>query len=373
MRTRTRRALLVLTAAGLVATVGGPVTGATAAGTCEPATRVIEADDGSWPKALSPEGHVVTSLYVSGTATYRETLHAPDGSTNDIADGDVVPWGAVDVNGRGVVAGTQRPPTAAGPSIYQPWVFRHGTVRLLKNPGKVGYNVRKDYYVSAVNSRSAVIGLKTNAGRFSPSDPEYVSRPVLWPTPGSTPIKLDMPRGFSVPYLSTRLLDVFTDGTITGVLVDEDGRYHLAVWVTPGADPDLRRIRETWRPVDLAGQWVVGNVAGLRDKVFIRSWTESFVVDGPEPIFATAVSSNGTFTVASADQTQTPTAFVGRGTDAVREIGHGVGVTDLASTASGQVLVHRDQSSIEVVTCALGLPEASAFEVTQLSPTKEKP
>jgi hypothetical protein len=369
-----RRATTVAAAVTLIAS-GAAASSASATGdgtTCTPTTRTVAASADSFAAALGPSGHVVTRLYVS-PSSYLETLHAPDGTLTDIVDGDLAPSWAADVNGRGVVAGTQRPPTAAGPSIYQPWVFRHGTVRLLKNPGKVGYNVRKDYLVSAVNSRSAVVGIKTNGDRFTTSDPEYVSRPVLWPTPGSTPIKLDMPRGFSVPYLSTSLVDVLTDGTITGVLVDEDGRYHLALWVTAGADPDLRPLPDTWVPNSLAGQWVIGRAGTSPDRVFLRSWNEAFLVDGPQRLFASRISSNGTFTVNWYDETQTATSYIGSPTRPVAEIGYGVRANDVVGTAGGQVLVERDDASIEVISCALSLPEATDITVTPVPLPKETP
>ena len=367
----TTRALTVGSALALAASglMGGGVADAGNGTLCAPTTRVIDAPADSFAAALGPSGHVVTRLYVS-QSRYLETLHAPDGTMTDIVDGDLAPWGAADVNGRGVVAGTQWYQAETGITLYQPWMFRRGQVRLLANPGKLGHNVRKDYYAVAVNPRSAVVGVKTNANRFAPSDPEYVARPVLWPTPGSTPIKLDMPRGFSLPYLSPRLVDVLIDGTITAVLIDGDGRYHLALWVTPGADPDLHPLPDTWVPTALAGQWVMGRIGSAPGRVFVQSWTEAFVIDSPRSLHPSRISSNGTFTVNWYEETQTPTSYVGSPTRPVAQLGNGVRTNDVAGTVGGQVLVERDEASIEVISCALSLPEATDITVTPVAPNE---
>ena len=203
------------------------------ASTCEQATHVIGATQGSWPQKLSPAGHVVTSLYQSETRTSLETLHGPDGTTADLVDGDRQLTGTRDINRRGVVVGTEQYSPEITTVLYQPWVYRNGRVHDLATPGRQGEGVRKDYWALAINSRSAVVGFKTNRDRYDATDPEYVARPVLWPKPRSTPIKLAMPDGYYGD-ASGPFLDIQGDGTITGIVRDRAERNnYLAMWLTP--------------------------------------------------------------------------------------------------------------------------------------------
>lgn len=366
MRPRTERLALAVALVAVAATAVLPASSATAvASTCDPAKRIIDAPATSRPAALSPAGHVVTYVWQPDTSSILETLHAPDGTSTDIVDGDRQPSRTADVNGRGVVVGTEQYTAETGIYLYQPWVFRDGRVHDLANPGKMGAAVRKDYYAIAANGRSAVVGLKTNRNRYDPTDPEYVARPLLWPTPRSTPIKLAMPDGYYAD-ASGAFLDILGDGTVTGIVRDPDRHRYLALWVTPGSNPALQLLPDDWTPAALSGQWVAGRIGLLADKVFVRSWAEGFVVDGPQPLHAEAVSGNGTFTVGWSDQTQTSTSYVGSTAGTVHELGTGVEVRDVAGTLGGQVLLRRENTSIEVVTCALALPEPSDFTVTPL-------
>lgn len=355
-------ALVVVAAAAVL-----PAANATAvASTCEPAKRIIDAPAPSLPAALSAAGHVVTHVSQPDTSSILETLHAPDTTATNIVDGDRQLSRTADVNRRGVVVGTEQYRAETGIYLYQPWVFRNGRVVDLANPGRQGHTVRKDYYALAVNGRSAVVGLKTNSSRYDPTDPEYVVRPMLWPTPRSTPIRLAMPDGYYAD-ASGAFLDILGDGTITGIVRDRpDRNNYLAMWATPTSDPVLQPLPQDWIPTALQGRWVVGRIGLPADKVFVRSWTQAFVVDAPQPLYASAVSGNGTFTVAWSDKTQTPTSYVGTTAGTVHELGTGVQVREVTGNHGGQVLLRRDNTSIEVVTCALALPEASDFLVTPL-------
>lgn len=345
-----------------------PTANAGAQTMCTPDSRTVNAPAGSLPAGLSPTGHVVTQLWHSDTAASQLSVYAPDGTVIDIVAGDRIPTGPADINGRGVVVGTDQILTGVGTGTvtftYQPWLFRNGHVRDLATSGKLGDDVRKDYRVAAVNTWPAIVGLKTNVDRFAPSDPEYVARPVVWPSPRSTPIKLGMRPGFVVVSGGRPLLDILNDGTVTGVLQDAEGHRYLAAWPTPGGNPGLQRLPDAWLPTKLSGGWVAGRAGATADQVFVQSWSESFLIDGPQPLSATGVSSDGTFTVAWWDQTQSPTSFVGKRIRAVREIGAGAQARGVTSTFGGQVLIGRDNTTIEVVTCALQLPVASDFEVT---------
>ena len=164
-----------------------------------------------------------------------------------------------------------------------------------------------------------------------------------------------MPRGFSASVYPP-LVDVLTDGTIVGVLVDQDGRYHHALWVTPGANPALHQLPDTWVPTDLAGQWVTGRIGTPTDRVFLRSWTQAFAVDGPQPLYANGISGNGTFTVNTVARYADAHRVRGQTTHSVVGLEEGLRVNDVVGTRGGQVLVRRDGSSIEVISCALSLP-----------------
>jgi hypothetical protein len=362
---------LVLAASGVL---GGVADAGDGTPSCTPTTRTLDTLTYSFALALSPHGHVVTQESNPG-ASGGLWLHYPDGVKAAITDANgSSPSGVSNVNGRGFVVGTERVQTEPGTFLYRPWVFRGEAVRLLTTPGKVGRNVRKDYFAAAVNSRSSVVGVKSNRDRFLSSDPEYVSRPVLWPTPGSTPIKLDLPNGSSVPSYPTPLVDIRNDGAIIGVVIDESGGYNLALWVTPGADPDLRPLPDAWVPQVIAGQWVAGRISGT-DSVFLHSWNEAFTVDGPELLSVRGISGNGTFTVMVSDDTQTATSYIGSPTQPVAEIGYGLRANDVVGTSGGKVLLKRDDGSIEVISCALQLPEATDITVTpvDLPATKVSP
>lgn len=347
------------------AVIGGGAANANTGATCTPTTRTLDASSGSWPAALGPAGHAVTRRQLSGTQGYLESVHAPDGTVTDIVDGDRAPWGADDINRRGVVAGTETYWAETGSALYQPWVFRRGHVELLASPGKRGYTVRKDYFAAAVNARSVVVGLKTNSDRYTATDPEYVARPVLWPAPTSKPVKVALPAGFNVANANRRLLDILSDGTITAVLVDGDGRYSLAKWATPSGSPRLRQLPDSWTPTNLAGQWVTGRIGTpFGGQVFVRSWTQAFTVAGPQPLYADGVSNNGTFTASVYDNTQTPTGYIGRPSYRVAQLGRGIRTPDVVGSRGGQVLVAGDAASVQVVTCALELPEAADIVVT---------
>lgn len=367
MRPRAAKLALAVALVAVAATPVLPSAGATAvASTCEPAKRIINAPATSLPVALSAAGHVVTYVWQSDTSSILETLHAPDTTTTDIVDGDRQPSRTADVNRRGVVVGTEQYTAETGIYLYQPWVFRDGRVHDLANPGKMGGAVRKDYYALAVNGQSAVVGLKTNRNRYDPTDPEYVARPLLWPTPRSTPIKLAMPDGYYGD-ASGPFLDILDDGTITGIVRDRVERNnYLAMWATPGSDPVLQLLPELWTPTVLSGRWVVGRAGFTTGDVFVRSWTETFVVDAPQPLYASAVSRNGAYIVAWYDENQTPTSYAGSTAGTVHELGRSVEVRDVAGSLGGQVLLRRDNVSVEVVTCALALPEAPDFTVTSV-------
>jgi hypothetical protein len=145
--------------------------------------------------------------------------------------------------------------------------------------------------------------------------------------------------------------------------------------VTPGANPDLRPLPDAWTPSAISGQWVTGRVGPTSDRIFLNSWNDAFVVDGPDPLYPGKISSNGIFIMGLNSDTQTPTSYVGSPTQPVAELGSGVRAIDVVGTAGGQVLVSRDNTSIDVIACALALPEATDITVTpvDLPATKVSP
>ena len=365
MRQKTRGRALAGVLVGVAVTVMLPTSTASAdASSCEPATRVVPASH-SWPLALSAAGHVVTGLYNSETEAHLSTLHAPDGTQTDLVDGDRQLDYVADVNSRGIVVGTDRIYPDLTTVLYEPWIFRDGRVDYLATPGKQGEAVRKDYLTLAVSGRS-VVGLKTNRDRYDVTDPAYVAHPVLWPTPRSTPVKLPMPDGYYGD-ASGPLLDILGDGSITGIVRDRaEGNRYFAMWATPASDPILQRLSDMWIPEALSGQWVEGRIFMTGD-VFVRSWTEAYVVDSqhPQPLWTAGVSANGTFVV-TVYGGETSTYYVGStASGTVHELGIGVGVVrGVTGSLGGQVLLRRNNVSIEVVTCALGLPEQLDVTVT---------
>lgn len=340
------------------------------AAACEPATRVVPATQGSSGLALSAAGHVVTSLYQSEPRIELATLHAPDGTQADLVDGERHLTWTRDVNSRGVVVGTDRIYSDVTTLRYQPWVFRDGRVHDLAIPGRQGDAVRKDYWALTVSGRSAVVGFKTNRDRYDATDPRYVARPVLWPTPRSAPVKLPIPDGLYGD-ASGPFLDTLSGGTITGILRDRDQRNnYLAMWTTPASEPILQLLPEDWIPEALSGRWVLGRIFTTGD-VFLRSWTEAFVVDSPQeqPLWASKVSGNGTFVVTLYEGSETSTSYVGSPTTGtVHDLGPGVDLLrDVEGNLGGQVLLRRNNVSIEVISCALALPEVPEITVTPLA------
>jgi len=223
--------------------------------------------------------------------------------------------------------------------------------------------VRKDYYAFAVNGR-AVVGLKTNRDRYDPTDPEYVARPVLWPSPRSTPIKLAMPDG----YYGDAFLDIMGDGTINGIVRDRVERNnYLAMWATPGSDPVLQRPPDLLMPIALSGRWVVGRAGFLTCEVFVRSLDRG-VRHRRTAVAGTQSPSAATGRSSSARRTKPRRGLIYLGSTAgtVHELGTDVEIRDVAGSLGGQVLLRRDNISVEVVTCALALHEASDFTVTSL-------
>lgn len=354
----------VLAAAVLAATLA-PLspTGAADAATCTPRTRVLDTSPTVKPMALGRRGHAVTFEAVDPPEIHELLLHSPDGTTQLISDDTGEPSEPDDVNARGEVVGSDR--VGQVDFAYEPWVYRREHLRALATPGEMTASGRRDYLTAAINDRAAVIGVKTNAQRgVDETSADYVAKPVLWSTPRSSPIVLGLPRGMHTSMrFGQPLLDVRNEGTVLGIVHDDEHRY-LALWVTPGAPPDLRRLRDAWLPTDIAGQWVIGEVDGT-DRVFVRSWTQAWLVDGPEPLESMDISASGSFAVNWDAEHGIPWTYVGT-PDRVGELGYRQWVVDMTGSFGTQVLsIHESQS--EVITCALELPESDDIVVTPLT------
>ena len=346
-----------LLAASLVPLTAGPAN----AVTCQPSTRVLDtASLGA--QVLSKAGHAVVVEHELGTNERLLVLHDPDVTKAPVRRDDFAPTHAVDVNGRGLVVGTE---TLVEPwSIkYQPWIFRGERVRDLSTPGRQNLDFRKDYFVTAVNAQGSAVGVKTNRDRVAFTSPDYVSKPVLWTRPADDPITLRLPPGMHLLYGQNVRghIDILNDGTITGLVHDGEHRY-LALWVSPGAPPEMTRMRDTWHTHALAGQWVIGRV-GATGRVFLRSWTSAFTVDAPEQLFPTWVSRGGLFAIAEYADDQSVWSYVGDASG-VHDVGEDISVSDLTGSFGGQLLITRPDLPPAILTCALGLPSVAEIEVT---------
>ncbi|HEX5016143.1 MAG TPA: hypothetical protein VFX15_00980 [Actinomycetes bacterium] len=365
-RTARSRRLLTLGVAALVTSMPIPALASNEEATCDPATRVVAPDPSSAPSAMGPRGHAVVFEPLPGTTGYGLILHRPDGSIAYIVDPEIDDElsTASDVNARGAVVGAQRV-WGDGTFDFVPWMYRDGQVEHLATSGRAAASDRVDYLTSAINRRGAVLGVKTNTYRgFSPDDVGYVARPVWWSEHTAEPIVLKLPKG---AYVHERypdpLLDFMADGSVSAVVVDGAHRY-LAHWADSSSAPDLVRLRDAWAPEEIAGGWIVGDIAGDPGRVFVRSSSEALVMKLEEPVGALDVSPNGVAALYGPVGSNNPSMYVADRTEA-RFVGDSMWVDDMSASFSTQLLTHSSIGSA-VVTCAMNLPLAPEVTVRSI-------